>query len=401
MRLRTIRDIRNLRDKRVLLRIDANVPVRDGKVADDFRLRAVLPTLQYLTGRGAIVIILAHLGRPKGSKDKKLTLAPVAKRLAQITGRLVTFVPDIGGPRTMRALAAAVPGQIIMLENLRYDRGEESNGGSFAKKLAGLGDVFVNDAFGVSHRAHASVAAITRYLPAYAGQLMERELAVLGHVRAKPAAPSVAMLGGAKISTKIGLIKTMAKTYTSVLLGGGLVNPLLAARKFGIGASLNEPGAAPAAGTLLKMKNLVLPVDVLVGNAAKPAAPVRVVPIATLRPFVICRAPESIVDIGPRTVLQWSAIIKKAKTVVWNGPLGIFETPRFSHATVALARLVASRSKGRALGVVGGGETVEAMYRTGMAQWVDHISTGGGAMLEYLEGKTLPGVKPLYGKKGK
>lgn len=396
-----MRDIKNLRDKRVLLRVDANVPVDNGKVGDDFRLRAALPTIEYLTGRGAIVIILAHLGRPKGRSDKSLSLAPIAKRLARVLGKLVSFVPDVGGPLTKRALAAAVPGQIIMLENLRFDRGEESNSGSFAKKLSSLGDVYVNDAFGVSHRAHASVAAITRYLPAYAGLLMERELDVLGHIRTKPASPSVAMLGGAKISTKIKLIKEIAKRYDKVLLGGGLVNPVLAARKFGIGASLLEAGSAHMAAPLLKMKNLVLPVDVLVGNPNKPSAPVRVVPIASDRPFVICKKPECIVDIGPRSILSWADILKKAKTIVWNGPLGIFEIQRFSHGTIALARYVAARSKGQTLGVIGGGETVEAMDRTGMANWVDHISTGGGAMLEFLEGLTLPGVKPLYAKKSK
>jgi phosphoglycerate kinase len=322
----------------------------------------------------------------------------VAKRLSQISGKLVTFVPDISGVTAQRAVAGAVPGQVLMLENLRFDRGEESNSGSFAKKLSKLGEAYVNDGFAVSHRAHASVSAITRYLPAYAGLLMEREVKIFDHVLAKPARPAVAMIGGAKIGTKIGLIKELAKRYDTVLLGGGLVNPVLTAKNFGIGASLFEPGASKAVTPLLKMKNIVLPADVLVGQPAKPAASAHLVPISTDVPFVICRKPESIVDIGPRTILTWAAIIKKAKTIVWNGPVGIFETPKFSHGTIALARLIASRSKGRALGVVGGGETVEALDKTGMAQWVDHVSTGGGAMLEYLEGKTLPGIKPLYGK---
>jgi phosphoglycerate kinase len=400
MKLRTIREIRGLRDKRVLLRIDANVPMREGKVAEDFRLRAVLPTIEYLAGRGAIVVIIAHLGRPKG-RDLKLSLVPVAKRLAQISGQLVTFVPEMAGPKAEAALKSAVPGQVFMLENLRFDRGEESNGGSFAKKLSRLGEAYVNDAFAVSHRAHASVSAISRFLPSYAGLLMERELAVLGHVASRPAAPSVALIGGAKISTKISLMKKLASRYSSVLLGGGLMNPLLAERGFGIGASLTETGISREVGKLLKLKNLFLPVDVLVGNIGKADTLLRVVPIATDEPFVICRRGESIVDIGPRTVLAWSVKIKKAKTIVWNGPLGIIENPRFSHGTVALGRLIASRSKGRALGVVGGGETVEALERTGMMNWVDHVSTGGGAMLELLEGKTLPGVKPLYGRAAK
>jgi len=395
--LRTIRNIKGLRDKRVLLRIDANVPVHDGKVLDDFRLWSVRPTIEYLTGRGAVVVILAHLGRPSG-RTPKLTLKPIAKRLSQILGRVVTFVPELGGPLAERALASAVPGQVFMLENLRFDRGEESNGGSFAKKLAALGAVYVNDGFAVSHRAHASVAAITRFLPSYAGLLMERELKILDHARTKPKSPSVAMIGGAKIGTKIGLIKKLAATYDKVLVGGGLIDPILVARKFEIGGSLLDKVPAATIAPILKLKNLILPVDVLVGNPAHPAAPIHAVPIATDVPFVICKKPECIVDIGPRTMLAWAALIKRAKTIVWNGPVGIFEVPRFSHGTMALAQLVASRSKGRTLGIVGGGETVEAMYKTGMAKWVDHISTGGGAMLEYLEGKVLPGVKPLYGK---
>jgi phosphoglycerate kinase len=397
MKLKTVRDIKNLRDKRVLLRIDANVPMKDGQVVEDFRLRASLPTIEYLAGRGAVVIIIAHLGRPKGH-EPKLSLAPIAKKLAQISGKVVTFIPEVIGHKAEAALKSAVPGQIFMLENLRFDRGEESNGGSFAKSLARLGEAYVNDGFGVSHRAHASVAAVTRYLSAYAGLLMERELTVLGHVLRHPGRPALAMIGGAKISTKIGLVKELAKHYNSVLLGGGLVNPLLAERGFGIGGSLTETGLSRQVRPLLKLKNVFLPVDVVVGFPDKPSEPARVVPIATDQPFVICRRNESIMDIGPRTILSWAAKIKKAKTLVWNGPVGLFEIPRFSHGTIALGRLIASRSKGRALGVVGGGETVEALERTGMLNWVDHVSTGGGAMLEFLEGKTLPGVKPLYKK---
>jgi phosphoglycerate kinase len=398
MRLRTVRDIKKLRDKRVLVRIDANVPIADGEPSDDFRLRAALPTIEYLSGRGAVVIIAAHLGRPKG-RDPKLTLLPIARRLAKMTSKLVSFIPDID--KAEDALESAVPGQIFMLENLRFDRGEESNGGSFAKKLARLADAFVNDGFSVSHRAHASVVAVTRYLPAYAGFLMERELKILGHVMQKPARPAVAMMGGAKIDTKAGLIKELAKRFDYVLLGGGLVNPILAAKGFGLGASLSSPSAEKIAKPLLKLKNIVIPSDVLVGQDKKPSAPARLVPIDEDLPIVICRKPQGIVDIGPRTMLAWSGIVKKAKTIVWNGPLGIYETPRFSHGTVALARLVASRGKGRTLAVVGGGETIAALDRTGMAKWVDHVSTGGGAMLEFLEGKTLPGVKPLYGKAAK
>jgi 3-phosphoglycerate kinase len=398
MKLRTVRDIKNLRGTRVLVRIDANVPIKDGVVEDPSRLWAVLPTIQYLSGRGAIVILIAHLGRPEGHVQNEYSLAPVARRLSQISGHVVSFIPDLGGEVTRSALSAAVPGQVFMLENLRFDRGEESNGGSFAKRLASLATVFVNDGFGVSHRAHASVVAVTRYLPSYAGLLMERELLVLTHVRTAPQSPSVALLGGAKISTKIGLIKTFSKRYDTVLVGGGLVNALMTARGFKIGDSFVERGTANVAHELLKLRNLIMPSDVLIGNPKHPGSRVRVVPVETDAPFTVCRAPEAIVDIGPRTILRYATFIKGARTIVWNGPMGIFEVPKFSHGTMALARSIAARSKGRALGVVGGGETIEAVMRSGMARYLDHISTGGGAMLEFLEGRSLPGVKPLYAK---
>ncbi len=394
MKLRTIRDIKNPRGRRIIVRVDANVPLKGGEVADDFRLRAVLPTIERLSGRGAVVVLAAHLGRPEGKRDPGLSLRPITKRLSKISGKIVSFVPEIGSAAEI--LKSAVPGQIFMLENLRFDRGEESNGGSFAKKLSALGEIFVNDGFAVSHRAHASVCAITRYLPAYAGLLMEREIKLLGHVTGRPAHPAVAMLGGAKIDTKIGLIKELSKKFDAVLLGGGLANAILSARGFDLGASLVSPDSQKAAKPLLKLKNLVLPTDFLIGRRDKPSAPVRVVPISEDMPINVCRRAESCVDIGPRTILAWAMIIKKAKTIVWNGPVGIFEVPRFSHGTMALARLIAARSKGRALGLVGGGETVEALNRTGMAEWIDHVSTGGGAMLEFMEGKTLPGIKPLY-----
>jgi phosphoglycerate kinase len=396
MKLRTITDLKHLRGARVLVRIDANVPMHAGAVRDDARLIAALPTIEYLTGRGAIVILLAHLGRPNGRTVKELSLAPVARRLSQLSGRMVGVVPDVGGEASERAIAAAVPGQVLMLENLRFDKGEESNSGSFAKRLALLGSAYVNDAFGDAHRAHASVVAITRYHTPYAGLLMERELRVLTHVRTAPRSPSVLMLGGAKISGKIGVIRALGKSYDAVLLGGGLVNAVLAAQGFGIGSSYNERGTRALALQVLKMKNLVLPADVLVGNVQKPSASVRVVPIATDAPFSICKGSETLVDIGPRTILRYAQLLKRARTIVWNGPMGIFETPRFAHGTIALARVIAARSRGRALGVVGGGETVEAIDRTKMAGYIDHVSTGGGAMLEFLEGRVLPGVKPLY-----
>lgn len=399
MELRTLRDIKDLRGKKVLLRVDANVPMARGKVMDEERLWAVLPTLKFLSARGAITIVVAHLGRPEGKRKTELSLAPVAKRLAEILGQVIVFLPEpFSSEEIPRRLDAAVAGQIFMLENLRFDRGEESNGGSFAKRLASFADVYVNDGFGVSHRAHASVSAITRYLPSYAGFLMERELEVLSHIREKPEAPSVAIVGGAKIGTKIGLISALAKKYTSVLIGGGLNNAVLCAKGFGVGASAVAKAEEDAAKKLLRLKNLIVPTDVVVGPKPGGRGAVRAVPVATDEPFAVCLGSEGVYDIGPRTILAWATLLKKAKTIVWNGPLGFFEEPRYSHGTMALAKIVAARSKGRAFGVIGGGETVEAMKKTGMSEYVDHISTGGGAMLEYLEGKVLPGVKPLYGK---
>jgi 3-phosphoglycerate kinase len=399
MNLRTIRDIKDLRGKRVLLRVDANVPVVNGEIADDERLWAILPTLSYLSARGAVVVIIAHLGRPEGRRQQKFSLTPVAKRLAQISGKIITFLPyPFASKEIPAAISAAIPGQIFMLENLRFDRGEESNSGSFAKLLASFADIYVNDGFGVSHRAHASVSAVTRFLPSYAGFLMERELVMLGHVRGKPEKPSIAMIGGAKINTKIGLIGALAKEFSIVLIGGGLANATLAARGFGVGDSGVDAEEEKAAKKVLRHKNVQTPVDVVVGPAGRRPGRPRVVPVATAKPFAICLRNESIYDIGPRTILAWAGLFKKAKTIVWNGPVGLFEDPRYSHGTMALAKMVAARSKGRALGVVGGGETVEAVKQSGMSQYIDHISTGGGAMLEYLEGKILPGVKPLYGK---
>lgn len=397
--LRTIRDIKDLRGKRVLLRVDANVPMENGKVLDDERLWAILPTLSYLSARGAVTVIISHLGRPNGRRDKKLSLAPVAKRLAQVSGKVITFLSaPLASKEIPVAINAAVPGQIFMLENLRYDRGEESNSGSLGKLLASFAAVYVNDGFGVSHRAHASVLAVTKFLPSYAGFLMERELEVLTHVRTAPEKPSVAMIGGAKIDTKIGLIAALAKEFTTVLVGGELAVAMLKVKGFGIGASKVTPAEEKAAAKILKLKNILTPADVVVGPSDRRPGRPHVVPVATAAPFAICMRGETVYDIGPRTILAWAMIFKKAKTIVWNGPVGLFEDDRYSHGTMALARVIASRSKGRALGVVGGGETVEAIKRSGMSQYVDHISTGGGAMLEYLEGKVLPGVKPLYGK---
>ncbi len=398
MNLRTIREIKDLRGKRVLLRVDANVPFVKGEVADAERLWAILPTLSYLSARGAITVIISHLGRPTG-REKNFSLAPIAKRLAQISGKIITFLPQSFSDKEIpTALSSAVSGQIFMLENLRFDRGEESNSGSFAKLLASFADVYVNDGFAVSHRAHASVSAITRYLPSYAGLLMERELAVLGHIAGKPEKPSIAMIGGAKINTKIGLISKLAKEFSIVFVGGGLANALLTARGFGVGESGVDADEEKAAKKILRFKNVQTPVDVVVGPASGRPGRARVVPVATKDPFAICLKNEAVYDIGPRTILAWAMLFKKAKTIVWNGPVGMFEDSRYSHGTMALAKIIAARSKGRAMGVVGGGETVEAVKQSGMSQYVDHISTGGGAMLEYLEGKILPGVKPLYGK---
>lgn len=379
---------------RVLLRVDYNVSLRGGVVGDSARIEKTIPTIEYLLHRGARVIIMAHLGRPEGRRQNDLSLLPVCHYLETLSGRKVRFLTEApGDPELLREVNSLPSGSVAMLENLRFYPGEEKNDAKFAAGLAELGDVFVNDAFGAAHRESASVVGVPKILPHAAGILMEQETEMLGRLLKKPARPFVVMAGGAKVSDKIGVIKNLSKSASKILLGGAMANNFFAAAGYGVGKSLVSSEEISFAKKMLKDKKLVLPPDVVVGEAGVEKS-AKVVPVGPA-PHEIAGARQSILDVGPETVRLYANELKGSQTIVWNGPMGYFEEPQFSHGTIALARVVAACSKGPAYGVVGGGETAEAMKRTKMEEMVDWVSTGGGAMLEFLEGKTLPGIKAL------
>ncbi len=395
MVLRTINDLGDLRGKRVFVRVDFNVPIASGRLADDVRIRLTVPTIEALLAAGATPILISHL---KEGKPRE-TLAPVAEHLEQLLGkRRVQFLRDrIGTPALARRLDALRGGSIALLENIRRYPGEVANDRSFARQLATLADAYVNDAFGVCHRAHASVALAPTLLPSAAGLLVEREVTVLSRLLEDPAPPFVALIGGAKISTKLPVIERLLGVADAVLLGGALVNNFYAARGYGVGASLVEASGIAAAKQLArnqKRRNLTMPLDVVVGDPGAKRPNPRVVTIGA-RPHIICEQPLAILDIGPATIRAYAQQLKSAATIVWNGPMGKFEQPPFHHGSVILARLIATRSSGRAFGVVGGGETLAILAQTEMARYIDHVSSGGGAMLAFLAGEKLPGLTPL------
>ena len=409
---RTVRDI-EVQDKRVLVRVDFNVPLttehRDSgeggaeassftiegptrTVADDTRIRAALPTINYLLQHKAKVILMSHLGRPKGKVVDELRLGPVAARLSELLDRPVRQLADCVGSEVEAAVADMQPGDVILLENTRFHPEEKSNDPDFARQLASLADTFVNDAFGAAHRAHASVVGVTRYLPSVAGCLLEKEIAFLGQALTAPEHPFVAILGGAKISSKIGVMDSLLTKVDGLLVGGGMANTFLKAQGHEIGQSLVEDDSLGLARETLKIagEKLVLPVDVVVADrfaaeAGSKTVSVRLVPEDWL-----------ILDIGPETVELFERHMADAKTVVWNGPLGVFEFPRFAAGTEAIARFLANLE---ALTIVGGGDVVAAVRQAGVADRIDHVSTGGGASLEFLEGKELPGVAALEDKR--
>jgi phosphoglycerate kinase len=387
---KTVKDIA-LKGKRVLVRVDFNVPLEGAQVADDTRLRAALPTIRYLLEHGAAVILMSHLGRPKGKISDEFRLDPVARRLEELLGQEVIKLDDCVGPEVEEAARALKPGQILLLENLRFHPEEEENDPGFAKRLASLGDVYVNDAFGTAHRAHASTVGVTEYLPAVAGLLMERELRMLGRVLKKPARPFVAILGGAKVSDKIAVIHNLLSRVDLLLLGGGMANTFLLAKGYQVGDSLAEEESLPVAKEILDQggDKLVLPVDVVVADAFAEDAHARTVGVEEVTPG------WRILDIGPRTVNLFEEKLSGAGTVVWNGPMGVFEFPRFAAGTLALANSLAMT---KATTIVGGGDSAAALEQAGLADKMTHVSTGGGASLEFLEGKTLPGVAALEDK---
>ena len=400
MRLRTLNDKHDWRGLRVLVRADLNVPLASrgragmGVAADgEARLAAAAPTVEHLASRGARVIVLSHLGRPAGW-DELLSLKPVARRFAFLLGRKAMFIDASleDEAAVERSLAKLKDGEVAVLENIRFYRGEEKNNPFFARRLASLADVFVNDAFATAHRVHASTVGVAGLLPSYAGLLMAKELAELSRILHKPKRPLVALVGGKKIETKLPMLENLLRLADKVLVGGAMANNFFRAQKFPVGRSVISPADVALAKKLLKKRALVIPIDVLVANEIGIDARVRVTTPDQVRPG------EYIVDIGPETVRRYARILKEAATIVWNGPVGLFENPRFRHGTVALGRVIAARSTGRAYGAVGGGETIAALALTGMAEHVDHVSTGGGAMLEFLSGKVLPGVKSLLKK---
>lgn len=387
---KTIRDI-DVKGKKVLVRVDFNVPLKDGVVGDDTRIRAALPTIQYLLDQGAAVILCSHLGRPKGGPDPKFSLKPVAEYLGKLMGKPVAFAEDCVGPVAEAAAAALKPGQVLVLENTRFYPGEEKNDLELAQKMAKLADVYVNDAFGTAHRAHSSTEGVARYLPAVAGFLMEKEIKYLGAAIEDPKRPFVAILGGAKISDKIGVIKNLLAKADVILIGGGMANTFLAARGLSMADSLVEADAVATAAELLALggDKLHLPVDLVIANAFDADAEKKVIPTGPV--------PDGwrVLDIGPKTVAHFGKVLEGAGTVVWNGPMGVFEFPAFAEGTYGVARAVAASG---AISVIGGGESVAAIQQSGLAEKITHISTGGGASLEMLEGLVLPGLAALQDK---
>ena len=392
----TVRDV-DVGGKRVLVRVDFNVPLdkETGAITDDSRIQATLPTIRHLVDRGARVILCSHLGRPKGKADEKLRMGVVAQRLSQILGQPVITTQDCIGPEVEKAVAKLKSGDVLLLENVRFHPEEEANDDFFAQALSRLADVYVNDAFGASHRAHASIVGITKYLPAVAGLLVEKEINALRGILKHPAHPFVALLGGAKVSDKVGMLENIMDKVDFLLIGGGMAATFLKARSYGTGKSLVEVDALDTAADLMAKATgnrvrLLLPVDVLVADEISAEAKVKVVSIQNIPPM------SSIVDIGPETIKRFSQELTKSKTIFWNGPMGIYEIPRFAEGTKSMARLLASLN---ATTVIGGGSSAEIVTEMKLADKMSFVSTGGGASLRFLGSRELPGLQALLNKK--
>lgn len=388
----TVKDV-EVKDKRVLVRVDFNVPLdeKTGQITDDNRIRAALPTIKYLIEQGAKVILMSHFGRPKGKVVEGMRLGVVAQHLSQLLGRSVGMAPDCVGPEVKKLTASLRRGDVLLLENLRFHPEEEAGDASFAQALASLGEVFVNDAFGAVHRAHASISAITNYLPAVAGFLMEREMENLGNILENPPRPFASLLGGAKISDKVSMLENIMGKVDFLLIGGGMAATFLKAQSYEVGLSLIEAEMQDTTARLIEEArksgaHLLLPVDVVVADELNNEAKTEVVPIEKIPKN------KRIVDIGPQTITNFSQELRNCKTVFWNGPVGIFEIPQFAKGTQELARLLASLG---ATTVIGGGSTAEVVNEMGLANKMNFVSTGGGASLEFLSGEKLPGVEAL------
>ena len=391
MVLNTIRDA-DLTGKRVLIRVDFNVPLKDGVVKDDTRIRAALPTIEYiLSQKGASLVVMSHFGRPKGKKNPEFSMAPIGKRFAELLGKPVKVAPDVIGPEVEKEVKALKPGEVLLLENVRFYPDEEANNPEYAKALASYGDVYVNDAFGTAHRAHASTEGVAHFLPAYAGFLIEKEVKFMAPLLENPEHPFVAIIGGAKVSSKIGVLQSLLKTCDTMVIGGGMAYTFLSVQGHKVGKSLVEADYLDTARDFLKAAaekkvNVILPVDHIAAEAFdENAAPVVVDGIDI---------PDNLMgmDVGPKTIALIKDAVSKAKSVVWNGPLGVFEFDSFAKGTLEIAKAVAG-CKGTT--VVGGGDSVAAVNKFGLADKLSHVSTGGGASLEFLQGLPLPGIVAL------
>lgn len=402
MKIRTIKQIKNLKNKRVLLRVDFNVPMKNSKIIDDSRIKSSIPTIEYLLKKKAKVILVSHLGRPEGY-DKKLSLEPVAKRASELLNKKVEFLKIKRLEDYFRKDVGAYGNTPVLLENIRFFNGDKDGVGTgpdLSRQLANLADIFVLDGFAVAHRAAASVSGVAKYLPSYAGLLLEKEIAGLSKATQKPKKPYVVVLGGVKMETKLPVLKNLLPKADYVLVGGGLASTYFWAKGYKVGQSLIDKEYKKEALALLKNKKVVLPVDVVVGDengkrARVVAAGAGLKPALTAAGAGLKPATEAIYDIGPETIRLYAKYIKKAQTIVWNGAMGYFEQKPYDTGTLSIARLVASRSKGQAFGIIGGGETLQAMEMTKMGEYLDLISTGGGALLEFLAGVKLPGLKAL------
>ena len=390
MVLNTIKEA-DLKGKRVVIRVDFNVPVKEGVVKDATRIKAALPTIKYILDEGASLVVMSHFGRPKGQKNPDFSMAPIAKEFEKLLGRPVKLAPDVIGPEVEAEVKALKPGEVLLLENVRFYKEEEANDEGYAKALASYGDIYCNDAFGTAHRAHASTEGISHFLPSYAGFLIEKEVKFMAPLLENPEKPFVAVIGGSKVSSKITVLESLVKTCDTIVIGGGMAYTFLSVLGKEIGKSLFEPDYVDTAKAVLakaaeKGVKVILPVDhVCAAEFSETAAPVAVDDV---------NIPADLMgmDIGPKTVSLIVEEIKKAKSVVWNGPMGVFEFEAFSKGTGEVAKALAASD---AISVVGGGDSVAAINKFGLADKISHVSTGGGASLEFLEGKTLPGIKAL------
>ncbi len=381
----------DLSNKKALVRVDFNVPLKDGVVTDDTRIQAALPTIKYLLDNGASVVVMSHFGRPKGKKNPEFSMAPIAKRFSELLGKPVTLAKDVIGDEVAAQVAALKKGEVLLLENVRFYAEEEANDPEFAKSLAAFGDIYVNDAFGTAHRAHASTEGVAHYLPSYAGFLIEKEVKFMAPLLENPDKPFVAIIGGSKVSSKISVLESLVRTCNTIVIGGGMAYTFLAVQGHAIGKSLvEEDYKETAASFLAKAKEkgveVILPTDHLCGEEFKEDTAVVAVDGTDI--------PQNLIgmDIGPKTVARIVDAVSKAKSVVWNGPMGVFEFDSFANGTLTVAKALAQSD---ATTVVGGGDSVAAINKFNLADKISHVSTGGGASLEFLEGQVLPGIKAL------